>query len=50
MVASAADFTDEYLRSWIEPDPETTARPHHEYVGTGRAVDGLLAGDGCGGR
>ena len=22
MVASAADFTDEYLRSWIEPDPE----------------------------
>ena len=22
MAASAADFTDEYLRSWIEPDPE----------------------------
>ena len=22
MVASAANFADEYLRSWIEPDPE----------------------------
>ena len=50
MAACAADFTDEYLRSWIEPDPERRRDLIMNMWAPDGEDDRSPAGDGCGGR